>query len=464
MLRRFRSLVVALILLVADASALIASYCLAYAFRTLILSQVLGWLPFPMPFASMVQRWYLLLAYLPAFAYEGLYTKRLVDWEEIRRCFRAITAASAAVVALVFALRYLELSRFVIALAYVLTLAIVPTTRAAVRRLLVKARLLSRGMILIGNHSHAAAFVQELSHHTGLGYEVEALVERTGNNEPVSELLSSAKGASPDAILTVLADSFTTDEMATIILNAEERFSDLMLVPSAALLRTHAVDIEQIGSTLVVRYRYNLLRPINRCVKRIVELVICSLLCVVLVPLFLLLAVLTKLSSPGPILFAQTRIGRQCRYFRCYKFRTMHAQAEAELIRLLAENPTLRAEYSKYAKIANDPRATKLGRVLRRFGLDELPQLWNVLRGDMALVGPRPYMPSETEQIGTALETITRVRPGITGLWQVSGRSELPFRERVILDEYYIRNWSLWMDLSILLRTGWIVVTGSGSV
>lgn len=412
----------------------------------------------------MLQRWYLLLVYLPAFAYEGLYSKRFVDWEEIRRCFRAITVASVAIVALVFALRYLELSRLIITLALIFALVIVPTTRAVVHRLLVSSRLLIRHLVLLGNNSHTTPFVRELSQHTRLGYEVDATIERIINGESIEELLNRASRTSPDAVLTVFTDSFTAEEMTAIIHYAERRFPNIMLVPSAAPVRTHAVDIEQIGTTLVVKYRYNLLRPLNRYIKRTVELAICLVLGVLSIPLLLLLALLTKLSSRGPVFFVQPRIGRERRLFRCYKFRTMRVQAETELTRLLAENPSLKAEYVEYARIANDPRVTRLGRILRRFALDELPQLWNVLRGDMALVGPRPYLPSETEQIGAALDTIVRVRPGMTGLWQVSGRSQLPFRERVLLDEYYIRNWSLWMDFSILLRTSWTVATGSGSV
>ncbi|MEO0079589.1 MAG: sugar transferase, partial [candidate division WOR-3 bacterium] len=137
--------------------------------------------------------------------------------------------------------------------------------------------------------------------------------------------------------------------------------------------------------------------------------------------------------------------------------------AEERLRELLRADPKIRAEWEEFARITNDPRVTPIGRLLRRLSLDELPQLWNVLRGEMALVGPRPYLPRESNQIGEYFETIVRVRPGITGLWQVSGRAMLPFKERLVLDEYYIRNWSLWMDFSILLRTLGAVLSGKGA-
>jgi Undecaprenyl-phosphate galactose phosphotransferase WbaP len=212
-----------------------------------------------------------------------------------------------------------------------------------------------------------------------------------------------------------------------------------------------------------MKYRYNLLSPLNRYAKRMVELASSLVLALVLLPLFGLLAVLVRASSSGPVFFRQQRIGRQRRLFACVKFRTMYTDAEKRLPDLLDGDARTRAEYERYARITNDPRVTPIGRFLRRTSLDELPQVWNVLRGEMALVGPRPYLPREAEKVGEYLDTIVRVRPGMTGLWQVSGRAELPFRERNVLDEYYIRNWSLWMDLSILLRTLRAVVGGRGA-
>jgi Undecaprenyl-phosphate galactose phosphotransferase WbaP len=186
-------------------------------------------------------------------------------------------------------------------------------------------------------------------------------------------------------------------------------------------------------------------------------------LLVLLSPLFLVVALLVRLSSRGPVLFRQRRIGRGRRLFDCLKFRTMYQDSEQRLTDMLAGDEQVRVEWLKYARITNDPRVTPIGRLLRRSSLDELPQLWNVLRGEMAWVGPRPYLPVESDRIGDSLDTIVRVRPGMTGLWQVSGRTSLPFTERLTLDEYYIRNWSLWMDFSILLRTLRAVVSGRGA-
>jgi len=173
---------------------------------------------------------------------------------------------------------------------------------------------------------------------------------------------------------------------------------------------------------------------------------------VLTLPLMGVIALAVRLESGGPVLFAQERLGHGRRRFRVLKFRTMRRDAE-RLEDILARDPALRREYEVYHKLRDDPRVTPLGRFLRRSTLDELPQLLNVLRGDMALVGPRPYMPEELRDMDGAEAVILEVPPGITGLWQISGRTAVSFKSRLDMDVYYIRNWTLWLDLYILLRT-----------
>jgi lipopolysaccharide/colanic/teichoic acid biosynthesis glycosyltransferase len=168
---------------------------------------------------------------------------------------------------------------------------------------------------------------------------------------------------------------------------------------------------------------------------------------------FLVLCLLAYRESRGQVFYKDQRMGRDGKLFSCIKFQTMVSEAEAVLQRLLAEDAAAREEYTRYHKLRRDPRVTRIGRYLRRTSLDELPQLWNVLRGEMSLVGPRPYLARESGDIGAAQEEILRVPPGITGPWQVAGRNQASFDERVRLDTYYVRNWSVWLDLVILART-----------
>jgi lipopolysaccharide/colanic/teichoic acid biosynthesis glycosyltransferase len=187
--------------------------------------------------------------------------------------------------------------------------------------------------------------------------------------------------------------------------------------------------------------------------RRLFDLAFATLLFLVASPLFAAVALWIKLSSPGPIFFSHTRVGRGGSRFQCLKFRTMMDGASLMLDELLDKSPDLRAEFHATFKLANDPRITSAGRFLRRTSLDELPQFLNVLRGDMSIVGPRPVVPSETSRYGAAIPTVLSIRPGLTGLWQVSGRSDTSYRERIALDVEYAQSNSFLGDMRIILRT-----------
>jgi Undecaprenyl-phosphate galactose phosphotransferase WbaP len=209
----------------------------------------------------------------------------------------------------------------------------------------------------------------------------------------------------------------------------------------------------------------NLKSRINRWFKESFDISLAILLCVPLLPVLITITLLLKFSSTGPVFFAQRRVGQNGKIFSIYKFRTMHYGAEELLADLLANNPSLEEEYRKNRKLRNDPRVTAFGRFLRRTSLDELPQLFNVLRGEMSLVGPRPAMEVEIKKYYQELESeYGLVKPGITGLWQVSGRSNNDFSMRVRLDLWYIKNWSLWLDLVILVRTVGVVLGRKGAL
>ncbi len=198
-------------------------------------------------------------------------------------------------------------------------------------------------------------------------------------------------------------------------------------------------------------------------VKRLIDLVGAGILLVLCAPLMGIIALLVEIESPGDVFFRQARVGENGRQFALLKFRTMCAGADEGFRDYLARNPALRLEYAQRQKLHHDPRLTRVGRLLRRCSLDELPQLLNVLRGEMSLVGPRPFLPEQSGLYGPSIHFYKQVRPGLTGLWQVSGRNQLSFRERVNLDITYMVNWSLWLDLAILLRTPWVVLTQRGA-
>lgn len=196
--------------------------------------------------------------------------------------------------------------------------------------------------------------------------------------------------------------------------------------------------------------RLNLLLP--RFLKRSFDLAVSATALVLLSPVFIVAALCVR-SDGGPALFAQARVGKNGKKFQCYKFRSMRVDAEEYLDKYLTEHPEDQEEWNKYQKLKKDVRVTSVGNFIRRTSIDELPQLFNVLKGDMSLVGPRPIMPGQEEFYGDDFVYYESVRPGITGPWQVSGRNRLTFSERVMLESCYARNWSLWMDIVILLKT-----------
>jgi Undecaprenyl-phosphate galactose phosphotransferase WbaP len=201
----------------------------------------------------------------------------------------------------------------------------------------------------------------------------------------------------------------------------------------------------------------------NLGIKRFIDLGMVIVGGIIILPLLLLFALLVKISSPGPVLYGHTRIGLNGRHFKAYKFRSMVVDATEQLELMLESDPKVREEWEASHKLRNDPRVTAVGRFLRRTSLDEFPQLINILKGEMSLVGPRPVVDDEIEKYGEDFDRIFSVKPGLTGLWQVSGRSDTDYAARVAFDTYYLESWSVWLDLWILYKTFGVVIRGKGA-
>jgi Undecaprenyl-phosphate galactose phosphotransferase WbaP len=237
----------------------------------------------------------------------------------------------------------------------------------------------------------------------------------------------------------------------------------VLIVPDFFGLESQWVEARSVSGLLTLEVQRHLLRPEAQWSKRVLDVLGAGVGGFLLLPLFLLLAAMVAFDSRGPVFFRQPRIGRDGRTFAVFKFRTMRSDAEVVLEQYLLNNPGLRLEWERDQKLRDDPRVTRLGHWLRRSSLDELPQLLNVLRGEMSLVGPRPIVASEIERYGEWFEMYTRVSPGMAGLWQVSGRNSVSYEERVQLDVSYIRNWSVWLDLVILARLPAALISSRGA-
>jgi exopolysaccharide biosynthesis polyprenyl glycosylphosphotransferase len=236
---------------------------------------------------------------------------------------------------------------------------------------------------------------------------------------------------------------------------------DIDLIVSSSLVDTAGdrITVRPVDGLPMMHIEHPRLIGGRRLIKSFFDLSVAALLLVLLSPLFLVLALIIKLDTGGPVFFRQVRVGRGGEVFRMYKFRTMHVDAEQRVAAMSQANQAAGVLF----KMRDDPRTTRSGRLLRRHSLDELPQLINVLMGDMSLVGPRPPLPSEVEQYPQDMRRRLVVRPGMTGLWQVSGRSDLSWEDSIRLDLRYVENWSLTVDLVILMRTAMVVMRGSGA-
>ena len=240
-------------------------------------------------------------------------------------------------------------------------------------------------------------------------------------------------------------------------------FSHILVIPDLFGFASLGVPAKDIGGVLGIEVRQQLLLPGPRFVKRLMDLAFSLAGGLCILPIVIVIAILIKLDSKGPVLYWQERVGRDGTRFLAGKFRSMYGDGEERLKAVLASDPRLKAEYEEFHKLSFDPRVTRIGRILRKFSLDELPQIWSVIRGDMSLVGPRPYLERELPDMQHQESIILRAMPGMTGLWQVGDRNSTGFAERLRTDVHYVRNWSPWLDIYILAKTVGVVVAGTGS-
>jgi Undecaprenyl-phosphate galactose phosphotransferase WbaP len=203
--------------------------------------------------------------------------------------------------------------------------------------------------------------------------------------------------------------------------------------------------------------------PTNEMLKRMMDIMISIMLGMLFLPVLLLTAILIRLDSPGPVFYKQARIGKDGRRITIYKFRSMQENGEELLGEYFSKNPKAQLEWDETQKLRKDPRITRVGRWVREYSVDELPQLLNIFKGDMSMVGPRPILFDQKSLYGDGIDVYMKVRPGLTGFWQVSGRNRTSFSQRAAYDIYYVRNWSFWLDMYILLRTVWVVLSRDGA-
>lgn len=278
----------------------------------------------------------------------------------------------------------------------------------------------------------------------------------------LEDAVSAAREHGVDTAIVSMPE-LRRESLVELVDRVSGRFPYVVVMTDLGMITNSAVIARDFAGDFAVEIKQSLLFPWARRAKHTVDLLLTVVGGLVIAPLLVAITVLIKLDSPGPAFYGHRRLGAGDEHFRCWKFRTMHTNAEQLLDEYLQGQPHLRAEWEQNFKLRDDPRVTRIGRFLRKTSLDELPQLWNVLRGEMSLIGPRPIVDAEVDRYGAVYEMYRRIKPGMSGFWQVSGRSDTSYAERVKLDAYYVRNWSVWLDIVLLVRTVSCVVLRRGA-
>ena len=410
----------------------------------------------------------------------GHYFRRLPFWEEQRRLLKLIVSAGVVEAVLLFALSEAPFERRAFFATWVLVGGFMPVGRITAKRILMSLGFWSRSTIIVGIGENAKRAFIALRQERQMGFPIVGFACLSESDLPKSKIVKVADverpvvvlGKKPGDTLTrlgcqnVVVAMESLDGHANLIHALSARNRNVMVLPSIAGLPLYGVDVSHFFSheTLMLSVRNNLARSGARLIKRVLDVFFSLVLIVALSPLLVLVVLRIRSENGAPAIFAQERIGLDGRVFRFLKFRSMVRDAENILSRWRTERPELWDEYQRNNfKLRDDPRMLRVGRWIRRTSIDELPQLFNVLKGEMSLVGPRPLLGRELTIYGDTIELYKQVRPGITGLWQISGRSKTKFADRAAYDAWYVRNWSLWYDFVILLRTVKVVFLREGA-
>ena len=393
----------------------------------------------------------------------------------MRRIFYAILNGVAASVLLLYLAKIsTTASRTYLVIFAVLVLLYLYIGRYVMLKLFKRYNYFHEPVVLIGAGKTAECVLRFFASDIGYRYNIIGIID----DDPISKKIASQyrylgtfeqaeKLVRRIGISTVIitAPGLSRDRLAALISQLQPHVRNIAFVPDLigtpmANMRMDVLFSEEI---LLMSLKNNLARRGNIFGKRLFDLVTTILGSIVLLPFLLGLALLVAVDNRGRVIFAHRRVGRNGKEFNCYKFQTMVPDAQEKLQEYLAQNPEARKEWEENFKLTNDPRVTKLGAFLRKTSLDELPQIWNVIIGDMSLVGPRPIVRDEVPRYHENIREYYQVRPGITGMWQASGRSDTTYEERVAMDTWYVRNWSIWVDLMYLFKTFKAVLVGKGA-
>ncbi|WP_191923240.1 undecaprenyl-phosphate galactose phosphotransferase WbaP [Pantoea agglomerans] len=400
------------------------------------------------------------------------YTYRKPFWFELKEVFRTILIFSVIDLSIT-ALSQWQMSRFVWLLTWVLALILIPTCRALSKRLLNKNGLWKKQTIIIGSSKNAHEAWQALQSEEVMGFDVIAFYDVDGtcpqeimNGVPVLRDEQELWSLTNSETQFIVAVEYEQSQYRDVWLKslAMHNCRSVSVIPTLRGVPLYGTDMAYIFSheVMILRVQNNLAKRTSRFLKRAFDIVGALSIILMLMPALLVLGFLVGRDG-GPPIYGHERVGMNGRKFKCLKFRSMVINSKEVLEEVLRTDPIARAGWDKDFKLKNDPRITKVGHFIRKTSLDELPQLWNVVRGDMSLVGPRPVIEDELCRYAGDVDYYLMAKPGMTGLWQVSGRNDVDYETRVYFDSWYVKNWSLWNDIAILFKTVGVVLKRDGA-
>ncbi len=434
-------------------------------------------IPLDVAILNLKASWWTFTPVVFALAYRRTYDRRLPFWEEVRELMAGLILGFIMVYALVSMGKISHgVSRLLIGFTFLFSLFIIPTERYMVKSLLFKWPAFRRKAIILGAGEVGEELARGLEREKYLGYEVIGFLDDDFKKRrhkiagrkvygSIRQVGKFVRFLRVDSVF-IAVPSFSTRRLSEIFAHLQGLVSEVSIVPEFRDIGMLNAELSCLFSQklLLIKVQNNLKSQVNQFIKRSFDLIVSLLSLPVLLPVLAVIALVVAMDSPGKPVFIQDRLGRAGRRFHLYKFRTMYQDADAILEKYLKDHPKARREWFEFRKLRDyDPRVTRVGRFLRKTSLDELPQVFNVIKGEMSLTGPRPYLPREQEDMNGFESIILLTRPGLSGLWQVSGRNNLTFQDRLRMDVWYVLNWSLWLDITLLLRTVRAVFKRDGS-
>lgn len=475
--KKFKDFLGISFIILTDLLVLYASFALAYITRLIFLPFLLTFSTILKP-ETVLPLWWLPILFVVVFAYGGLYQKRYDFWYEVKVTIKSVTMGFTLAILFLFLSKSIEeVPRTVIILAYTFAAFLLPVSRYLIKSKITKLGLWVKPVLILGAGKTAELVIKGFKREVTMGYHPIGMLDDDCRKKgfTLGKLIIPVLGKFSDVEkvinqtgvkdIVIAVPGMDNKRLVDLTNRLQQISANIMLVPDLFGLPLSGIGVDFLfeEKVLLLSVRNNLLLSFNHWLKRIFDLIVVTMMLLFFLPLMFIIAVAIRIESKGPVLFSHSRLGKNGESFNCLKFRTMVINSQEILEEILTKNPEIRSEWERDFKLKDDPRITHVGKFLRKTSLDELPQLFNVLAGQMSLVGPRPIITDEINKYGVFYKDFTMVLPGLTGLWQVSGRNDVTYEERVQLDVWYVRNWSPWIDITLLLRTVAVVLGGKGA-